>query len=66
MENTNRGITMSKKIRQVLQHKRIVNAWEREIQKMAKPIAKQCGYKKNSYEYEFLLNYIANEKHRDN
>lgn len=50
------------KVWQFIQHKRTVHAWERDLQKKANTIAKQCGYKKNSYDYQWLLHEFANEE----
>lgn len=53
---------MIKKVGQYLQHKRNVRSWEKEIVKKVNRLAKSYGYKKDSYDYQMLLNRIANNE----
>lgn len=53
-------VSYVKKGRESIKHYLNVRSWKKEINKKAKVVAKKYGYKKNSYEYQLLLNHIAN------
>lgn len=51
-----------RKINEFIRHYLNVRSWKREVNTKANEIAKEYGYKKNSYAYQLLLQNIANSE----